>query len=121
MAAFWRSCTLNRRRACSASCRSLRPDRQEGRTELMRFEYDKDAGAVYVYLQEIPDGAAVHTEELEPGVYLDADEEGRVLGVEFLDMDFFWKHMERNGGRLNVPDRLDDMAKSRRASGLSRA
>ncbi len=87
----------------------------------MRFEYDKDAGAMYVYLREIPDGAAVHTEELEPGVYLDADEEGRVLGVEFLDMTFFWKHMERNDGRLTVPEHVDAVEKKRGAGGLSRA
>lgn len=87
----------------------------------MRFDYDKDAGAMYVYLREIPHGAAVRTEELEPGVYLDLDEAGRTLGVEFVDMPFFWKHMERNGGRLNVPDHLEDSPQKRRTGGLSRA
>lgn len=87
----------------------------------MRFDYDKDAGAMYVYLREIPDGAAVRTEELEPGVYLDLDEDGQTLGVEFVDMPFFWKHMERNGGCLNVPDHLDDFLQKRRTGGLSRA
>ena len=47
----------------------------------MRFEYDKEANALYIYLRgKIPEGGVARTLELEPGVYLDADGAGRILG-----------------------------------------
>ena len=53
----------------------------------MRFEYDKEANALYIYLRgKIPEGGVARTVELEPGVYLDADGAGRILGVEFLEL-----------------------------------
>ena len=77
-----------------------RPDRQEGRTEeVMRFEYDKEANALYIYLRgKIPEGGVARTVELAPGVYLDADRMGRILGVEFLDFADFRGFLERSGG-----------------------
>jgi uncharacterized protein YuzE len=40
----------------------------------MRFEYDKEANALYIYLRgKISEGGAARTLELAPGVYLDAD------------------------------------------------
>jgi len=56
----------------------------------MRFEYDKEANALYIYLRgKIPEGGVARTVELAPGVYLDADGAGRILGVEFLDFAVF--------------------------------
>ena len=50
----------------------------------MRFEYDKEANALYIYLRgKIPEGGVARTVELAPGVYLDADGACRILGVEF--------------------------------------
>jgi uncharacterized protein YuzE len=83
----------------------------------MRFEFDKQANALYVYLREIPYGAASRTIELEEGVNLDVDRRGRALGIEFLDLDDFWRFLERNDGHIVIPDRYVP----RKASDLSRA
>src|SRR5215212_4671741 len=114
MAGGSRSCTPKPKRERSASCRSRRPDRQEGRTETMRFEYDKEANALYIYLRgKIPQGGVASTVELAPGVYLDADRRGRILGVEFLDFADFRVFLERNGGRVDIPAQIGDLDASK--------
>ncbi len=47
----------------------------------MRIRVDKDSDALYFRLD---DKRIVESEEVRPGVILDFDEEGRVIGVEFL-------------------------------------
>jgi len=47
----------------------------------MRIEFDQLADALYVHLAE---GAVEKTEEIKPGVILDYDANGDVLGVEVL-------------------------------------
>jgi len=80
----------------------------------MRFEYDKEANALYIYLRgKIPEGGAAHTVELEPGVYLDADRAGRILGVEFLDFADFRGFLERNGGEVDIPEHVRDLEASK--------
>jgi uncharacterized protein YuzE len=76
----------------------------------MRFEYDKGVNALYIYFREIPDGAVVHNIELQEGVYLDADSEGRTLGIEFLDLEDFRKFLERHDGRVRIPEHIKDLA-----------
>src|SRR5215211_5990398 len=120
MAGGSRSCTLKPKRERFASCRSRRPERQEGRTEeIMRFEYDKEANALYIYLRgKISEGGAARTVELAPGVYLDADRAGRILGVEFLDFADFRGFLERNGGRVDIPAHIEDLDAIRQEHGL---
>src|SRR5215212_443155 len=114
MAGGSRSCTLKPKRERSASCRSRRPERQEGRTETMRFEYDEGANALYIYLRgKIAEGGAARTVELAPGVYLDADRAGRILGVEFVDFADFRGFLERNGGRVDIPAQVGDLEASK--------
>lgn len=48
------------------------------------YTYDADADALYVLLVDEDDAAIAHTEELAPNVHVDLDEQGRVVGVEFL-------------------------------------
>jgi len=80
----------------------------------MRFEYDKEANALYIYLRgKIPEGGAVRTVELAPGVYLDADRKGRILGVEFVDFADFRGFLERNGGRVDIPAHVEDLDASK--------
>ena len=80
----------------------------------MRFEYDKEANALYIYLRgKIPEGGAVRTVELEPGVYLDADRVGRILGVEFLDFADFRGFLERNGRRVDIPPHIGELEASK--------
>jgi uncharacterized protein YuzE len=80
----------------------------------MRFEYDKEANALYIYLRgKIPAGGAACTVELAPGVYLDADRAGRILGVEFLDFAAFQGFLERNGGKVDIPEHVGDIKASK--------
>ena len=47
----------------------------------MKIEFDQVADALYV---ELADGDVEKTEEIKPGVILDYDINGNVLGVEML-------------------------------------
>ena len=80
----------------------------------MRFEYDKEANALYIYLRgKIAEGGVARTVELESGVYLDADRAGRILGVEFLDFADFRGVLERNGGEVDIPEHIRDLEASK--------
>jgi len=47
----------------------------------MRLKVDKESDTLYLRLDE---SKVVESEEVRPGVLLDFDTEGRVVGVEFL-------------------------------------
>jgi len=47
----------------------------------MRLKVDKESDTLYLRLDE---SKVVESEEVRPGVVLDFDAEGRVVGVEFL-------------------------------------
>jgi uncharacterized protein YuzE len=47
----------------------------------MRLRVDKENDALYLRLD---DAAVVESEEVEPGVILDFDDQGRVVGIEIL-------------------------------------
>ena len=47
----------------------------------MRLKIDKESDTLYLRLDE---SKVVESEEVRPGVILDFDSEGRVVGVEFL-------------------------------------
>jgi len=49
----------------------------------MKLKVDKENNAIYFRLDE---NAIVESEEVRPGVILDFDKNGRVVGVEFLDI-----------------------------------
>jgi uncharacterized protein YuzE len=84
---------------------------------LMRFECDREVGAFYIYVREIPEGAVARQIELQEGVYLDADQEGRTFGMEFLDLENFREWLERGGGRVELPEHIKDL----KAPGLTPA
>jgi uncharacterized protein YuzE len=48
----------------------------------MKIEYDKEVDALYVRLQE---KYVVRTVQIEEGLNLDLDEEGKLIGLEVLD------------------------------------
>ena len=51
----------------------------------MRFEYDKDVDAAYIYLEDpIADGEVDKTIELNENIILDFDKNGKLLGIEIL-------------------------------------
>lgn len=52
---------------------------------MIRTSYDPEADAMFVWFG--PEGVkSAGTEEVSPGIMLDFDEEGRVIGVEVLDV-----------------------------------
>jgi uncharacterized protein YuzE len=48
----------------------------------MRFDYDPQVDALYIRLNEVK---IIESEEVQPGIILDFDENGNVAGVEVLD------------------------------------
>jgi uncharacterized protein YuzE len=48
----------------------------------MKLEYDREADAVYIYVQE---KEVFRTVEFSEGVNIDVDEEGKLIGLEILD------------------------------------
>lgn len=76
----------------------------------MRIELDRNANALYLYIRdEIQDGEATRTLEIEEGVYLDLDSNNRPLGLEFVHADDFKAFLERRGGRIHIPDVVEDL------------
>lgn len=49
----------------------------------MKIEYDPKADAMYIRLAA---GQVADSDEVRPGVVLDFDAEGRILGIEMLDV-----------------------------------
>jgi uncharacterized protein YuzE len=49
----------------------------------MKIEYDQQADAMYIRLRS---GNVAESEEVRPGVVLDFDALGQVLGIEMLDV-----------------------------------
>ncbi|NUQ83222.1 MAG: DUF2283 domain-containing protein [Anaerolineales bacterium] len=49
----------------------------------MRLKIDKENDALYLRLDE---SAIIASEEVQPGVILDFDEENRVVGIEILNL-----------------------------------
>jgi len=47
----------------------------------MKLEYDPAADALYVYLNDQP---IIKSEQIKPGIILDYDEAGNVVGIEVL-------------------------------------
>ncbi|HXG38824.1 MAG TPA: DUF2283 domain-containing protein [Bacteroidota bacterium] len=48
----------------------------------MKIEYDREVDALYIRLQE---KMVARTTELEDGIYIDLDENGKLIGLEILD------------------------------------
>ncbi len=75
---------------------------------VLRFEHDTEVNALYIYFRDIPEGGVARTVELQEGVNLDLDAQGRTLGLEFVDADDFYPFLDGRGGELSIPDRLED-------------
>lgn len=58
----------------------------------MELEYDEEADALYVTVQ--PNQKVTKTRELEPGVMLDVDAKGRVIGLEILSLSRRYKNTD---------------------------
>ncbi len=69
----------------------------------MRFEFDSEADALYIRINE---GRVRRTIELDEGVYADLDAEDRPLGLEFIALAAFDEWMKRHG-TLKLPERVE--------------
>ncbi|MBI5235278.1 MAG: DUF2283 domain-containing protein [Deltaproteobacteria bacterium] len=47
----------------------------------MKIEYDKEVDALYIRIQE---KKVAHTREIEDGVNLDVDADGKIIGLEII-------------------------------------
>ncbi len=47
----------------------------------MKIEYDKEVDALYIRIQE---KEVSHTKELEEGINLDMDDDGKIIGLEII-------------------------------------
>jgi uncharacterized protein YuzE len=52
---------------------------------MIRTSYDPEADAMFVWFGP-EDVKSVETQEVAPGIMLDLDSEGRVIGIEVLDL-----------------------------------
>jgi uncharacterized protein YuzE len=52
---------------------------------MMRTTYDPEADAMFVWFGP-EDGKSTGTQEVAPGIMLDFDADGRVIGIEILDV-----------------------------------
>lgn len=48
----------------------------------MKIEYDKEVDALYIRIQ---DKTVAQTKEIEDGLNIDLDENGKLIGIEILD------------------------------------
>ena len=71
----------------------------------MKLRYDPESGALYARVRE---GALEETVQHADGVYLDVDAGGRVLGAEFLTLKELADAIAAEGGRWELPERIDD-------------
>lgn len=69
----------------------------------MSIEFDKQANALYVRVRQ---GDVSQTVEFAEDVYLDVDENGDVLGAEFVYADDFFSLLGRLEGRLDIPEHV---------------
>lgn len=71
----------------------------------MRVEYDSQANALYIYLQE--NRRVAQTREIEDGLIVDLDKSGKVIGIEILDVK------ERMGGKKVLQIPIKDISKEK--------
>ncbi len=48
----------------------------------MKVSYDGAEDVLYI---ELRDGRVIETEEFRPGLFVDLDDEGRIVGIELVD------------------------------------
>jgi uncharacterized protein YuzE len=79
----WTQMDTDEERRVAADCADERRFAQIDTTVkcAIRFKYDADVDAAYLLLKQ---STVVEPEELGPGIILDFDSGGRIVGVEFL-------------------------------------
>jgi RNA polymerase sigma factor (sigma-70 family) len=80
-----------------------------------RFEHDPESGAIYIRLRAGEIAETVPLADPGFGAAVDVDTEGNVLGVEFLSFEEFAELVERAGGALDLPERMEITARNEAA------
>ena len=70
----------------------------------MTFKLDPEVNALYITLK---DGDVAQTVEFEDDIYLDTDQDGQVMGIEFVDATDFIAFMARHGGEVRIPEHFE--------------
>lgn len=85
----------------------------------MKLRYDPESGALYMRVRE---GAIEESVQHADGVYLDVDAEGRVIGAEFLTLKELAETITAEGGRWELPERIENPGsyEASRAESLTR-
>lgn len=73
----------------------------------LHLRYSASADALYVQLRE---GQVAETIEVEEMVYVDVDQDGRPLGIEFVVASDLFGFLGRHGGAFTLPQRITDPA-----------
>ena len=71
----------------------------------MKLRYDPGSGVLYMRFRE---GNIEETVQHADGVYLDIDAEGQVLGAEFLTLKELAETVTAEGGKWELPERIED-------------
>jgi len=50
----------------------------------MKLEYDSEADAAYIYIEEIPTGGVKKTISVDQDINIDLDSKGHIVGIEVL-------------------------------------
>jgi len=85
----------------------------------VKLRYDLESGALYMRVRE---GAIEESVQHADGVYLDVDAEGRVIGAEFLTLKELAETITAEGGRWELPERIENPGsyEASRAESLTR-
>jgi uncharacterized protein YuzE len=70
----------------------------------VKVTYDPSVDSHYVSVRE---GTIVGTVEVGEDIYYDLDDEGRVIGAEFLSSDALLEYIADHGGQLDIPERIE--------------
>ncbi len=66
----------------------------------IQLRHDPDVNALYI---RVAIGEVARTEQFDADVFVDFDETGRPLGVEFLNADDFVPFLRRHSGNVDIP------------------
>ena len=72
----------------------------------MQIRLDPDVNALYI---EVRAGEVAKTLEVSESVFVDVDEEGAPLGMEFVNADDFIPFLREHAGGVEVPAELRDL------------
>lgn len=71
-----------------------------------RFDYDRESGAFYIRVREGEYSETIPLVSIGFGAGVDIDQEGNVLGFEFLSFEEFAEFIENNDGSVMIPSSL---------------